>query len=283
VLALLAAVAVAQAPAPAQGAPTVGLFLRPGPEPVRPALRETVLDAVRTGLAEAGLPVTLDAREADRRLRRAKSEACPAGLECLYKIGRALGVDVLVAVGATEFEGDVAVALEAVSPSGSRRLARHSAVVPSGGVARRLPDELEPFVRELRSAVGPAPDAPVATRPPSLTPSSPPKAAPAPLEPAGPSRVPSYVAGGAAAAAGGAAILFLVSGLGYRSLATRQETPNESAWEYGVALGYQEKMNRNYTYSLAAAGASAALTGAALLLWPREATAATGFQPRADR
>src|SRR5215211_4589283 len=169
-LALLVAATLAQSSGPAR---SVGLFLRPGPGGLEPALRDSVLTSVAAVLGEAGFPVSLDALEAEKRLRRADAQVCSSRTECLYRIARILEVDVLVAVEATDFEGDVAVALEAVAPDGERRLARHSTVVRSADVGRTLRVQLGPLTRELRASLTPKPpDAPlaVAVKVPEVTP-----------------------------------------------------------------------------------------------------------------
>src|SRR5919197_1561371 len=111
-LALLVAATLAQSPALAP-APSVGLFLRAGPGGLTPTLRESVLASVAAVLEEAGFPMSVDAHDAGERLRQADAGPCSRGVECLYRVARVLDVEVLVAVEATDFEGDVAVALAA--------------------------------------------------------------------------------------------------------------------------------------------------------------------------
>jgi hypothetical protein len=285
-LALLVAATLAQNPAPA---PSVAVFLRPGPGGLKPSLRESVLTSVATVLAEAGFPVSVDAREADTRLRRANAEACTSRVDCLFRIARALEVDMLVAVEATDFEGEVAVALEAVAPEGERRLARHSAVVRSVEVGWRLRGQLDRFARELRASMGQKPeDAPIAmkksaeVKEPQLA-VTPPLVAPPlpnidfrPPLPAGPSRVPAFIAAGGAALAGGAAIVFGVSALGICANRTvvctfeaQSGTPNEiSELTYPEVDRLSRAGNQSLTVSLVSAGVSAGLIGLAAYLWP---------------
>ncbi|HZA50897.1 MAG TPA: hypothetical protein VE549_09160 [Myxococcaceae bacterium] len=284
-LALLVAATLAQTSAPA---PDVAVFLRPGPGGLKPSLRESVLTSVATVLAEAGFPVSVDAREADNRLRRANAEACNTRVECLFRIARALEVDILVAVEATDFEGDVAVALEVVAPEGERHLARFSAVVRSVEVGWRLRGQLGPFARELRSSMGTNPvDAPLAVKEPpavekpqlAVTPPAPSALEFPPRPPPGRSRVPAYVAAGGAAVAAGAAIVFGVRRAGicgsravlcdFEAQAGTQEAAASDV-TIPEALQASQAADQNLAASLVSIGVSAGLTGLAALLWPRE-------------
>lgn len=288
-LALLVAATLAQTPSPAPPKTTVAVFLRPGPGGLKPSLRESVLTSVATVMAEAGYSVSVDAREADNRLRRANAEPCATRAECLFRIARTLEVDVLVAVEATDFEGDVAVALEAVAPEGERRLARFSAVVRSVEVGWRLRGQLEPFARELRTSMAPSGgDAPLAVKEPA--PAKEPQLAVSPAAiappaqrddflpppPVGRSRIPALVAAGGAALAVGTAIAFGVRGLDMCATSTLvcgfdgQSSGAISEHTRAKAMEMSDSANQSFTVSLVSAGISAGLTGLAALLWPRD-------------
>ena len=288
-LALLVAATLAQTPAPARP-PTVAVFLRPGPGGLKPSLRESVLTSVATVMAEAGFPVSVDAREADNRLRRANAEPCATRAECLFRVARTLEVDVLVAVEATDFEGDMAVALEAVAPEGERRLARFSAVVRSVEVGWKLRGQLDPFARELRASMGQSQnDAPLAVKEPekqkepdlavapSVIPAPPQRTDLLPPPPAARSRVPALVAAGGAVLAVGTAIALGINGLGMCAdpsvlCAFEAASPaqGEISERTAVQSGQLSRMaNQRFTGSLVSVGISAGLTGLAALLWPR--------------
>jgi hypothetical protein len=266
-LALLVAATLAQSSSPAL---RLGLFHRPGPGSLAPTLRESVLASVASSLDEAGFTVFLDAHEVDRRLRRADAERCSSGAECLYRIARMLEVDVLVAVEATEFEGDVAVALEAVAADRERPLARQSTVVRSAEIGRTLPTQLDLFIRELRGSLAPKlTDAPVAVKKPDVTPHLAQMDLTERAPPLQRSRVPSLLAAGGGAVAGGAAIVFSVTGLVWSAKVCQRETvdcPNT----YPQTKGYADAANQNLTLALVSAGVSATLTTVAALLWPKE-------------
>jgi hypothetical protein len=269
-LALLVAATLAQSSVPAPG---VALFLRPGPGGLSPLLRESVLASVATVLDESGFPVSIDAHEAEQRLRQANAEPCSRGIECLYRVARLIGVDVLVAVEATDFEGDVAVALEAVAPDEERRLARQSTVVRSADVGRVLRMQLEPFARELRASLAPKEtDAPLAVvvKEPKVSPEPArvdlvERAQPAP----GWLRAPFLASAGGAAVAGGVAVVFGVTGLGWKAKFDDCQL-NPSTCTIKETTDYANAVNRNATAALVSAGISAALTSAAVLLWPKE-------------
>jgi hypothetical protein len=265
-LALLLAATLAQSFAPA---PSVGLFLRPGHGRITPTLRESILTSVGAVLAEAGCPISTDAHDSEQRLRQADVEPCSRGIDCLYRVGRTLGVDVLVAVEATDFEGDVAVALEALAPNGEWRLARQSTVVRSQDVGRVLRMQLDPFARELRASLSPRPpDAPLAegVNGPKMTPD---RIDLLERDPAAvrPSRIPFVAAAGAAAIAGGTAVVFGIRGLA--SVREFNQCSVAGACTWVDADRHAQTANRDFTGALVSAAVSAALTTGAVLLWPK--------------
>jgi hypothetical protein len=272
-LALLVAATLAQSPALAP-APSVGLFLRAGPGGLTPTLRESVLASVAAVLEEAGFPISVDAHDAGERLRQADAGPCSRGVECLYRVARVLDVEVLVAVEATDFEGDVAVALEAVAPDGERRLARQSTVVRSADVGRVLRMQLDPFARELRASLRPKPsDAPLAAAVtgPKLTP-EPARTDLVGRVPAAPRRwsVPFMATAGGAAVAGVAAIVFGALAMDFNANVGRCVSGTPSSCTWAETQDYYRATIRDRNLALTSAGASAALTAAAVLLWPKQ-------------
>lgn len=145
-----------------------------------------VCGEVSRALKAAGVQVTVEPAAAARSLatRGVKdTAACQGRLQCIVEFGRQLGVELVVSVSISEFEGDRSVVLEPYRVSTGAVLAKGTLLYRAG--ARPPPQDLSEFAQRTAAALA-ADRAPPAASPVEAAPvPAPGVAAPAPApEPA---------------------------------------------------------------------------------------------------
>ncbi len=240
---------------------------------------DDVVQRVRESLEAAGLHPR-SAGDTKAQLHTDPT-VCGGKRPCAARVGMELGSTVLVTVEVSHLGDRMAVALEAVSPKDSKRLAQRAFALSSLGYPAGLEPELKGFAHAV-AALEPlrappetpkvaAADAPVQPQPgPDLLPPPPP---PPPLEVSqAPHRpwglISSTVLAGAAAVT---ALVFLTLGLVNASSLSSAHTTFDglpaSKLTHQQALAYANDANTDYTVSLISGAGAVALGGLSLFLW----------------
>jgi hypothetical protein len=235
---------------------------------VSPAEAQTTSQAISTHLANARVPLKLDADAARASLSRLglkDASACNGRKACLTELGRQLQVGWVISLSLSQVGSDRSIALELLRVADGVVPEKEAIILATG--ANVTADQLSGFATRVRAQLGIS-DKPVAeitpppvvgVKPPVVTEPLPPPVVVAPVTPPAKSHVTSFVLGGVALAALAVGTGLLVSGLTGREAAyATTQAPDGTLRSPYTASEVQRRAGAS-SVELAIAGGAAAV------------------------
>ncbi len=223
-------------------------------------------ELLATGVPVVGHPSATRAALADAGA--AEPTSCGSELGCLASLGRAVGVQAVIAVEVAAVLEDLAIRLVEVDSVSARSRAEHTFVASAAGSPAELALQIEPFAKQV-AALGLKPREVDVPRAAALVPVERVEAEPHPAVVAGSSRTGAYVATGGAAALGISAIALGLMGMQSKRSFESERIEGSSPPTYRLTRTEMQSLadQTNLRFGLAAGAAVTSVGVGALATW----------------